>query len=124
VAVVRHDGGGGIRFERGSIRVVVGSDEGGCSGRFGSGRGVLEGGAHMHMRWWWWHQPFGSGRKTFEWGPRVGERGRGGLAGPAKGRGLVAGGGGSPMGRLRGVGRWGWKERRAATGLNSELGES
>jgi hypothetical protein len=65
-----------------------------------------------------------SGRKTTGRGPRVGERGWGGLAGPAKGRGLVAGGGGGPMGGERGVGWPGSKERRAAAGLNSELGQN
>jgi hypothetical protein len=43
-------------------------------------------------------------------GPRVGERGHGGLAGLAKGRGPMAGGGGSPMGGERGVSRPRWKE--------------
>jgi hypothetical protein len=50
--------------------------------------------------------------------------GRGGLAGPAKGRGPVAGGGNGPMGGQRGVGRPGWKERWAAAGPNLELGQN
>jgi hypothetical protein len=45
-----------------------------------------------------------SGRKTTGRGPRVGERGWGGLAGLAQGRGPVVGGGGGPMGGERGVG--------------------
>jgi hypothetical protein len=49
---------------------------------------------------------------------------RAGLAGPAKGRGPVAGGGNDPMGGQRGVGRPGWKERRAAAGPNLELGQN
>jgi hypothetical protein len=36
----------------------------------------------------------------------------------------VAGGGGGPMGRERGVGRPGWKERRAAAGPNPEPGQN
>jgi hypothetical protein len=59
---------------------------------------------------------FGSGRKTTGRGLRVGERGRGVLAGPAKGRGPVVGGAGGPMGGERGVGWPGWKERPAAAG--------
>jgi hypothetical protein len=50
------------------------------------------------------HLPFGPRRKTTGRGPRVGERGRGGLAGPAKGRAPVAGGVDGPMGGERGVG--------------------
>jgi hypothetical protein len=53
-------------------------------------------------------------------GPRVGERGWGGPARLAKGRCPVVGGGGSPMGRERGVGRPRWKERRAVAGPNPE----
>jgi hypothetical protein len=53
-------------------------------------------------------------------GPRVGERGWGELAGSAKGRCPVVGGGGGPIGGERGVGRLGWKERRAATGPNPQ----
>jgi hypothetical protein len=101
VAVVHHDGGGGSHFRRGSSLVVVGSDEGG---------GVL--------------RPFGPERKTTERGPRVSERGWGGLAGPAKGRGPVVGGGGGPMGGERGVSRLGWKERWIAAGPNPESGQN
>jgi hypothetical protein len=54
---------------------------------------------------------------------RVGERGRGGLGGPAKGRGPVAGGGSGLMGGEMGVGWLGWKERRDAAGPNMEPGE-
>jgi hypothetical protein len=39
-AVVRHNGGGGGYFGRGSARFVVGSDEGGCSSRYRSGKGA------------------------------------------------------------------------------------
>jgi hypothetical protein len=47
--VVRHDGGGGDRFRRVSVGVVVGSDEGGgCSGHFGSGSGAPGGSARVH----------------------------------------------------------------------------
>jgi hypothetical protein len=118
LAVVRHDGGGGGRFGRGSGGAVVGSDEGGgCSGHFESRGGSTR-------RWQWRHRPFGSGRKRTRRGPCVSARGWGGLAWPANGRGPVAGGGGIPMGGERGVGRPGWKERRAAAGLNPELGQN
>jgi hypothetical protein len=56
--------------------------------------------------------------------PCVGERGRGGLAGPTKGQGRVVGGGGGPMGGERGLGRPGWKQRRAAAGPNPESGRN
>jgi hypothetical protein len=95
VTVMRYNGGGGSHFRRGSVGAVVGSDEGGCSDHFGSGRRGIE-------RWHLctrerWRRPFGLGRKTIGWGPCVGERGRGWLAGPTKDRGLVAGGSGGPM---------------------------
>jgi hypothetical protein len=74
--VVRHNGCGGGHFGRGSTGVVVGSDEGGgCSGRYGSGRGTWR-------RWACTHEAavvaaaIGSGRKTTGWDPRVSERGR------------------------------------------------
>jgi hypothetical protein len=38
--VVHHDGGGGGRFGRGLAGAVMGSDEGECSGRFRTRRGV------------------------------------------------------------------------------------
>jgi hypothetical protein len=60
--------------------------------------------------------------RHWPFGPRVSERGWGGLDRPAKGRGLVVGGGGGPMGGKMGVGRPGWKERWAAAGLNPEPG--
>jgi hypothetical protein len=50
--------------------------------------------------------------------------GAGGLARPTKGQGPVVGGGGSPMGRKRGVGQPGWKERQAAAGPNLEPGQN
>jgi hypothetical protein len=118
----RHDGGGSNRFGRGSTGAVVGSDERGCSGRFSCGRRAPGGGACARDAVVAASavQP---GRKTIGRCPRVGERGRGGLTGPAKGRGLVAGGGGGPMAGERGVGQPGWKERRATAGLNPEPGK-
>jgi hypothetical protein len=111
VAVVCHDGGGGGRFGKGSTGVVVGSDEGGGARRHVS----------AHMRWRW---PFDPGRKMTRRGPRAGERGRGGLAGPTKGQGLVARGGVGPMGGKRRVGQPGWKDSRAAAGTNPEPGQN
>jgi hypothetical protein len=46
MAMVRHNGGAGGRFSRGSTGVVVGSDEGVCSGHYGSGRGTKRRRAH------------------------------------------------------------------------------
>jgi hypothetical protein len=71
--------------------------------------------ARAHTRYQWRRRPVGSGRKT---------TGRGGLAGPAKGRGLVAVWRRWPKRRERRVGRPGWKERRAAAGPNLESGEN
>jgi hypothetical protein len=45
--VVRHDGGGGDRFRRGSAEVV--GSEGECSGSFRSGRGAPGGDARAQM---------------------------------------------------------------------------
>jgi hypothetical protein len=73
--VVRHNGGGGGRFRRGSTWVVVGSDAGGCSGCYGSGRGTRKQrtcaceAAVVAVA-------VGLGRKMTGWGPRVSERGR------------------------------------------------
>jgi hypothetical protein len=53
-------------------------------------------------------------------GPRVSERGRGRLAGPAKGRGPVAGGNSDAMRGERGVGRPGCQERQAVARPNPE----
>jgi hypothetical protein len=78
----------------------------------------------VHARRRWRRQQFGQGRKTIGRGLRVGERGRGELARPGKGRGPVAGGGGITMGGERGVGRPRWKERRAAAGPNPEPGQN
>jgi hypothetical protein len=61
----------------------------------------------VHMRRQWRRRPFIPGKKT---------TGRGRLSGPAKCRGLVAVGGSGPIGGERGVGRPGWKERRALAG--------
>jgi hypothetical protein len=108
-AVVCHDGGGCGRFRRGSARAVVGSDEGASGG-----------GTHTHTR----GDDGGIGcsaqGRRRPGGARVSVVREGRLAGPAKGRGPVAGGGGGPMGGERGVGRPGWKERRAAAGPNPE----
>jgi hypothetical protein len=70
---------------------------------------------HAHARRRWWHRPFSLGRKTTGWG---------GLAGPAKGRGLVVVGGSGPIRGKRGVGWPKWKERRAAARLNLEPGQN
>jgi hypothetical protein len=48
--VVHHDGGGSGHFGRGSAGAVVGSDEGWCFGRFGSGRGGCAGRRRTHAR--------------------------------------------------------------------------
>jgi hypothetical protein len=116
-AVVWHNGDGGGHFGRGSVGVVVGSDEGGmCSGHYGSGRGA--------ERWRACAREaaavaVGPGRRTTGWGPCVSERG-GWLAGPAnrlrpsggagkvaqrEGRGDELGEGGGPEG---GEERLGW----------------
>jgi hypothetical protein len=103
LAVVRHNGGGGGRFRRGSSRVVVGSDEGRCSGRYGRKRGVRrrcarasEVAAAVVA--------VGPGRKMTGWGLlRVGEMG-GWLARPA--------------GRLRPKG----KRRRWPNGRGGDMG--
>jgi hypothetical protein len=114
-AVVLHDGGGGGRFGRGSARAVVESDEGGCSGHFRSGRGCREVAcAHAHEAAVA-TSAFGPGRKTTR---RVGR------AGPSKGQGPMAVGGGGPIRGERGVGQPGWKERWAVAGLNPEPGEN
>jgi hypothetical protein len=62
--VVRHDGGGGGCFGRGSAGTVVGSDEGGAPAvsREGGGAGRRRTCAHARRRWQWW--PFVPGRKT------------------------------------------------------------
>jgi hypothetical protein len=65
--VVRHDGGGGSCFRMGSIEAVLRPFQ---EQKGGTGR--------------WW-RPFFQGRKMTGRGPRVGERGRGGLSGLAKG---------------------------------------
>jgi hypothetical protein len=71
--VVHHNGGGGIRFDRGSTGVVVGSDEVGAGRRRARAR---EEAAAVAV---------GSGRKTIRWDPRIIERGRlAGWAGRAK----------------------------------------
>jgi hypothetical protein len=79
---------------------------------------------HMPVRRRWRRRSFGPWRKTIGWVPRVDERGQGGLAGPAKGRGLVAGGSSGPMGGERGVGWPGCMERRAVAGPYLELGQN
>jgi hypothetical protein len=71
---VRHDAGGGDHFGRGSARAVVGSDEGGCALAVLGEEGEALGGA-----------TYGPGGETTGQGPHVGERGRGGPVGPAKG---------------------------------------
>jgi hypothetical protein len=80
--VVRHKGGGGGPFGRGSTGVVVSDEGGGWSGRYGSRRGV--GRRHVNA-----HEvtaaAVGPGRKTTEWGLCVSERGRrAGWAGQAE----------------------------------------
>jgi hypothetical protein len=50
-AVVRHNGGGGNRFGRGSVGVVVGSDEGGAPAVMGA-EGAPGGGACTHAKRW------------------------------------------------------------------------
>jgi hypothetical protein len=81
VAVVHHNGGGGSHFGRGLTWVVVGSDKGGgCSGRYGSGRGARR--RRAHAREAVAATAIIPGRKMNGWGPHVGERGR--LAGWAE----------------------------------------
>jgi hypothetical protein len=48
VPVVCHNGDEGGRFRRGLDGVVVGTDEGGCSGRYGSGSGIER--WHVHKQ--------------------------------------------------------------------------
>jgi hypothetical protein len=47
--------------------------------------GIGRRGARVHVRRWGRQWPFGPIRRATGWGPRVSERGQGGLAGPAKG---------------------------------------
>jgi hypothetical protein len=96
MAVVHRNGGGGDCFRRGLTRVVVGSDErGGCSGRYGSGRGARRRHAHA-CKAAAVAMDIGLGRKTTGRGPRVSERGwergrqpkgSGGESGPGEGGG-------------------------------------
>jgi hypothetical protein len=69
--VVHHNGDEGGHVGRGSVGVVVGSDEGGCSDRCGSGSGA--GRRRAHVRWRQ-RQRVGPRRKTTRRGPCVSER--------------------------------------------------
>jgi hypothetical protein len=75
VAVVHHNGGGCGRFRRVSTRVVVGSDEGGCSDRYGSRRGAGRRRAHAREAVSV-ATTISPGRKMTGRGPHVIERGQ------------------------------------------------
>jgi hypothetical protein len=121
---VQSHSGLGIGARRSGGEAVGGGDAKALFCRVGGGAGRPGDRGKGGGRRWWQHWPFDLGSKMTGWGPRVGQRGRGGLAGLAKGRGPVAIGGGGPMGGERGVGRSGWKERRAVAGPNLEPGQN
>jgi hypothetical protein len=88
------------------------------------GGGESSGAGSLGAQNWGKEERWEEGRKTIGRGLCVSESGQGGLAGPAKGRGPVASGGGGPMGGERGVGWPGWKERWAAAASNPKPGQN